>query len=118
MKRLILVWVMILCLVPLGGWAEEETASALYPIRENGLWGYMNRAGKVVIEPQWATVWPFDSDMALVSTLPVNRDSNGNGVIDRSGQYLIAPQDHVTIEDYSHAYCIRFYDTSQGYSVS
>ena len=52
MKRLILVWVMILCLVALGVWAEEETATALYPIRENGLWGYMNRAGEVVIEPQ------------------------------------------------------------------
>ena len=51
MKCLLLVWVMILCLVPLGGWAEEETTPALYPIRENGLWGYMNRAGEVVIEP-------------------------------------------------------------------
>ena len=46
MKRRILVWVMILCLVPLGAWAEEETAPALYPIRENGLLGYMNRRGK------------------------------------------------------------------------
>nr|MCR5552667.1 WG repeat-containing protein [Oscillospiraceae bacterium] len=61
---------------------------------------------------------PFDGDTALVSTLPVSRNSNGNGVIARSGQYLIAPQDHVTIEDYPHAYCIRFYDSSQGYSVS
>jgi hypothetical protein len=78
----------------------------------------MNRAGEVVIEPQWATVWPFDGDTALVSTLPVSRDSNGNGVIDRSGQYLIAPQDHVTIVDYPHAYRIRFYDSSQGTSVS
>ena len=34
MKRLLLVWVLILCLIPLGGWAEEETTSALYPIRE------------------------------------------------------------------------------------
>ena len=118
MKRLLLVLVLILCLIPLGGWAEEETASALYPIRENGLWGYTNRAGDVVIEPQWATVWPFDGDTALVSTLTVSRASNGNGVIDRSGQYLIAPQDHVTIEDYPHAYRIRFYDSSQGTSVS
>ena len=46
MKRLMLAYVMILCLMPLGAWAEEETATALYPIRENGLWGYMDRAGK------------------------------------------------------------------------
>ena len=42
MKRLILVCVMILCLLPVSGWTEEA-ASALYPIREKGLWGYMNR---------------------------------------------------------------------------
>ena len=51
MKRLMLSLVMILCLTPLDAWAEE-TAPALYPIRENGLWGYMNQAGEVVIEPQ------------------------------------------------------------------
>ena len=62
MKRLMLVWVLILCLVPLGGWAEEESAPALYPIRENGLWGYMNQAGEVVIEPQWITAEAFSDD--------------------------------------------------------
>ena len=119
MKRLMLVCMMILCLVPIGGWAEEET-QPLYPIRENGLWGYMNRRGEVVIEPQWVKVWPFDGDTALVSAVPVGENSNpshGNAVIDRKGQYLIAPQDHVTVEDYSHAYRIVFFDTSQGYSV-
>lgn len=48
MKRLMLVCMMILCLVPIGGWAEEET-QPLYPIRENGLWGYMNRTGEVLL---------------------------------------------------------------------
>ena len=38
MKRLMLVWVMVLCLVPLGAWAADELSSSLYPIRENGLW--------------------------------------------------------------------------------
>ena len=51
MKRLMLVGVMILWFIPTGGWAEEEPAPNFYPIRENGLWGYMNRAGEVVIEP-------------------------------------------------------------------
>ena len=40
MKRLLMIWVMILCMMPLGGWAEEN-ADALYPIREGGLWGYI-----------------------------------------------------------------------------
>ena len=33
MKRLLLVWMMILCLLPVGVWAEEN-ADALYPIRD------------------------------------------------------------------------------------
>ena len=35
--------------------AEE----ALYPFRENGQWGYMNRLGETVIPPQWADAAPF-----------------------------------------------------------
>ena len=32
---------------------EQSDYDALYPIRENGLWGYMNRTGETVIAPQW-----------------------------------------------------------------
>ncbi len=35
MKRLMLVWVMILCMIPLGAWAEEEPSDPL-----TGLWVY------------------------------------------------------------------------------
>ena len=109
MKRLMLVWVIIRCLMPLCTWAVEDTT--LYPIRENGLWGYMNQAGEVVIEPQWAMAWPFDRNTALVSTVAVNEGAYpvyGDGIIDRNGQYLVAPQEHVTIEDYSCAYCVCY----------
>ena len=108
MKRLMLVWVMILCLVPLGGWAEEETATALYPIRENGLWGYMNRAGEVVIEPQWITAEAFSDGWAIVES------EDGMGLIDTSGMYAIQPSDSIQIEEDAHAYTI--YDQSlEGY---
>ena len=112
MKRLMLVCMMILCLVPLGAWAEEETTPALYPIRENGLWGYMNRAGEVVIEPQWAYVWPFGGETALVSTYsPTDLSDdppNGNGVIDRDGNYVIAPTENIYVETYQFAYRVWF----------
>ncbi|MBR6090967.1 MAG: WG repeat-containing protein, partial [Anaerolineaceae bacterium] len=77
MKRLMLSLVMILCLTPLGAWAEE-TAPALYLIRENGLWGYMNQAGEVVIEPQWITAEAFSDGWAIVES------DEGNGLIDAS----------------------------------
>ena len=115
MKRLMLVWVMILCLVPLGARAEEENAPALYPIRENGLWGYMNRAGEVVIEPQWKTARPFSGEYAIVSfeILPVSMWSmygHHDGLIDRTGAYVIKPKPNQDIEEYAQAYRIRDYD--------
>ena len=47
MKRCFFLFLLILCLRPCLAGAEEE--DALYPIRENGLWGYMNRTGETVI---------------------------------------------------------------------
>ena len=90
MKRLMLVWVVILCLVPAGGWAEEDAAPALYPIRENGLWGYMNRAGEVVIEPQWISVEPFSGGVAIVEADGEQKDSKG--LIRTNGEYILLPE--------------------------
>ena len=107
MKRLMLVSVVILCLVPLGVWAVE-TVPALYPIRENGLWGYMNRAGEVVIEPQWFTAEAFSDGWAIVES------EEGMGLISTSGMYAIQPSDSIRIEEYAHAYTV--YDFSlEGY---
>ncbi len=88
MKRLLLACMMILCLVPMGMCAEEETTPALYPIRENGLWGYMNRAGEAVIEPQWDSVSLFYDHVAGVSV-----ETNGEpvyGLIDRNGDTILS----------------------------
>ena len=108
MKRIMLICMMILCLVPVGGWAAEETAPALYAIRENGLWGYMNQAGKVVIEPQWFTAGAFSDGWALVES------EEGMGLIDSSGAYAIQPSDRIQIEEYPHAYTVYDYEL-EGY---
>ena len=97
MKRCFFIFLLILCLLPLGGWAEEETATALYPIRENGLWGYMNRAGEVVIEPQWARAWPFEGSTALVGT---DDDDNSYGIIDRQAEWVLKPEYNIYPMDY------------------
>ena len=103
MKRLMLSLVMILCLTPLGAWAEE-TAPALYLIRENGLWGYMNQAGEVVIEPQWITAEAFSDGWTIVES------DEGNGLIDASGMYAIQPSDCIRIEEFTHAYTVYDYE--------
>jgi len=40
---------------------------ALYPVRENGKWGYMDRAGQTVIPPKWADAAPFLDGAAAVT---------------------------------------------------
>ena len=111
MKRLILVWVMILCLVPLGAWAEEETVPALYPIRENGLWGYMNRAGEVVIDPQFVAAEPFRGGYAIV--LPVTLSDSQctwRGIIDTHGDWVFPPDGSEIISQNSTSGYIGGYD--------
>ena len=89
MKRLMLVCVMILALCLSVSFAEEES-TALYPIRENGLWGYMNRAGKVVIEPQWDEVDLFDRGVAVVSNNTGDHEEKVF-LIDETGQPIPDP---------------------------
>ena len=88
MKRLILICLMILTLCLSVSLAEEE-AQPLYPIRENGLWGYMNRAGEVVIEPQWMKAETFSGGVAIVEADGEQKD--GQGLIRTNGEYILAP---------------------------
>lgn len=87
MKRRIVVFLLLICLLPC--LAEAEESDTLYPIRENGLWGYMNRAGEVVIAPQWKTAREFSGDTAIVSLNELPMDGawymkgHCDGLIDR-----------------------------------
>lgn len=114
MKRRFFLFLLILCLLPCLAGAEED--NALYPIRENGLWGYMNRQGETVIAPQWKTAREFSGNTAIVSLneLPMNgswdRTGHCDGLIDREGNYLIEPMPNQDIEEYQHEYRVRVYD--------
>ncbi|MBQ7183284.1 MAG: WG repeat-containing protein [Clostridia bacterium] len=105
MKRLMLVWVMILSLIPVLSLAERPLASReLFPAEgENGKWGYVDREGTFVIQPvfdhafgfrgNYAEVVVFPSDDA-VNLLSGDRDpyhSGYSGIIDRSGEFVLEP---------------------------
>ncbi len=53
--------------------------------------GFINREGRVVIEPVYAEIRPFSNGLAAVAR---DRDSDTEawGYIDRTGQYVIAPR--------------------------
>ena len=86
----------LLLLFPFCGFAQEDSA-ALYPICENRLWGYMNRQGETVIEPQWATVWPFEGNTALVS---IDEGNMYYGIINQHGEWVLEPEYYIYPMDY------------------
>ena len=86
MKRIFTLVLALLLFLPFfPGYAEEEIP-ALYPIRENGLWGYMNRQGEAVIAPRWIEAHPFCGDAAIVET------ESGEGLILKNGEMLLKPE--------------------------
>lgn len=50
--------------VAFGAGAPDEPA--LFPIRDGNQWGFINRDGEVVIEPQWDRAWEFSDGFARV----------------------------------------------------
>ena len=76
--------------------SAESNPFPLYPIRENGLWGYMNRTGEVVIEPQWNYADSFIDGTAIVGI----GDATGMlyGIILQNGSTVV-PIQYPEIED-------------------
>jgi len=65
---------------------SESQSQTLYRIREGGLWGYMDRKGKVVIEPQFHTCGNFEEGLAPA------RINSYYGYIDKTGNFVIHQQ--------------------------
>ena len=104
MKRLILVWVMMLCLAPLDGWAESTVTEAepLFPAcGENGKWGYINQRGEFVIQPQFDGASDFRGNYAVITVYPdgfmPTEETDWSdipdceGIIDRNGSIVLEP---------------------------
>lgn len=60
--------------------------NALFPILKNGKWGYMNRSGHLVIDPQFERAISFAEGLA-----PVKKNGKW-GYIDPNGTIVIQPQ--------------------------
>ena len=74
----------------------ESKSSTLYPIQQNGKWGFMDQTGKIIINPQFDTLIldldlfqaTFDSSEGLS---PV-KVGDKCGYIDKNGRFVINPQ--------------------------
>lgn len=67
------------------GWYNQDSGG-LYRVRHNGRFGFMDRSGRIVIQPQFDDALNFSEGMARVKV------GQKVGFIDRSGSIVITPQ--------------------------
>lgn len=97
----VVAFVLLAVLICVSAVADE---GYLWPVRIDGLWGYMNADGEIVIPAQYESVELFHDGRAIVFT------EDGDGLIDADGLVLIDPQCGYEIEEYAYAYRIRDYE--------
>ena len=62
------------------------SSEGLYGVRKKGLWGYMDAAGKIVIQPQFEDAGWFSEGLAPVQL------GGKIGFIDKAGSWVISPR--------------------------
>ena len=85
---MLLLWAIAMSLAACGAPPADETAEArLYPIKQDGAWGYINKHGEVVIAPRFDMAWTFSEGLALVGV------EDRYGYIDKQGAYVWEPSE-------------------------
>ncbi|NOV04747.1 hypothetical protein GC097_32785 [Paenibacillus sp. LMG 31457] len=108
-KRLMkksIIWVLIIILIMaaiiigiLAVNKKNNEKTLLYPIQVDGKWGYINKMGKMVVEPTYAWADDFHDGVAIVL---LNNNSDGSkdtkdqdsvkyGAIDMTGKMVVKP---------------------------
>ncbi|MEQ2006871.1 MAG: WG repeat-containing protein [Limisphaerales bacterium] len=80
-----LTWLLALCV----GWVADSQAADtnLLPVRVSGRYGYINHAGKMVIQPQFKNAGEFSEGLAVIEA-----EAGRSGYISTSGKVVIRPQ--------------------------
>lgn len=86
-QRRVVVFFSVAILVSTGAVLSQNPESdALYPIERNGKWGYINRRGQVVVEPQFDYAWEFSERIGRISL------KAKKGFIDKAGRIIAKPE--------------------------
>ena len=84
--------------------ATNQKGAALFPIIENGKYGYIDQTGKVVIKPQFDTAKRFFEGLARV------RVGDKWGFIDPAGRIVIQPQFELDRNDHDNDPSLDFHE--------
>ncbi len=69
--------------------AFQQFSDALYPVRNKDKWGYINRKGEIVLQPQWEDAGDFYEGLAKAAT---TEESNMRyGFINSKGEWIVKP---------------------------
>src|SRR5919206_2169414 len=67
--------------------ARKSEEAFLFPVRQNDLWGYIDRTGKLIIKPQFDVAWDFTEGLAYVKA------GARRGIIDHKGKWVFELSD-------------------------
>ena len=114
-------------------WEDGDEWEMLYPFEENGVWGYMDASGNVVIEPQYHSQREFSEGLAFVIGMedivddwddikntmlglqPIIEGTTNTGYIDLTGELVIPLPVVYSAGDFSDGFAwviIRKWDES------
>ena len=93
--------------------APESAYSRLFPIIQNDKYGYINKTGQIVINPQFGYVFGFSEGLAPVRI--GNESGSKWGYIDKSGMYVINPQFDGISRPFSHGLAMVDIGNTWGY---
>src|SRR6218665_3272027 len=74
----------LLLVFPLFAFCTSETLLA--PVKIDGKWGYIDKSGKIAINPQFDFAWEFQEGLAVIQL------DWKCGYIDKTGKIVINPQ--------------------------
>ncbi|RED56532.1 WG repeat-containing protein [Cohnella lupini] len=78
---------------------NNNAETLLYPVEVDGEWGYIDKTGKVVIDPSYAWADEFHDGVAIVEMMDSSDGGNDResaasvryGAIDRTGKMVVSP---------------------------
>jgi len=93
---------------------KPNNSENLFPVSENGKWGYVDKKGEVVIRPQFEMASDFKNGLAAVAVIDKVGYKNKYGYIDKSGKMVVAPQ-YDEAGDFSEGLAVVGKDYRWGY---
>jgi hypothetical protein len=94
-KTTLACYIALLGLIGCASQTKKNDSSGLFPVMQNGKYGFIDTAGKLVINPQFDLAHRFSEGLACVC---VGNGCSGNGserkygFVGKTGQYVINPQ--------------------------